>query len=35
VQYAKAGIITGAAGGGAFTVIGGIIFAVGKAAGWW
>ena len=35
LQFAKAGIISGAAGGGVFSAVGVIVFAVGKAAGWW
>jgi len=35
VQITKAGMLSGAAGGGVFSAVGMLAFAVGKAAGWW
>jgi len=35
LQFAKAGIISGAAGGGVFSAVGVVVFAIGKSAGWW
>ena len=35
LQFAKAGIISGAAGGGIFSAVGLVVFAIGKSAGWW
>jgi hypothetical protein len=35
LQFAKAGIISGAAGGGIFSAVGVVVFAIGKAAAWW
>jgi hypothetical protein len=35
LQFAKAGIISGAAGGGIFSAVGLIVFTIGKSAGWW
>ena len=35
LQFARAGIVSGAAGGGIFSAVGLVVFAIGKAASWW
>ena len=35
LQFARAGIISGAAGGGIFSAVGLVVFTIGKGAGWW
>lgn len=35
LQFAKAGVISGAAGGGIFSAVGVVVFTIGKSVGWW
>ncbi|MCE5259929.1 MAG: hypothetical protein LLG44_12870 [Chloroflexi bacterium] len=35
IALARSNVAAGAAGGGVFSVVGAVVFAIGKTAGWW